>query len=409
MRLLVMVVFGLAGAQASASDDLLSHVDMCDTVEVVDPSGLPIANARVTWRDDDAPEWLPRIPKDWWFREADARGRLFAGAPGPLLDENTTFSPGTFFVEAPSHLGGRCAGRTQKHWAGRSAGCPIRVVVRVRPIAWSDLLGRVVDDSGHGIEGAAIRLLGARLNSARGEDCSLEPKGEATSTEDGAFVLRSVPNGKLTVAVTHPRYAAREVELTAPGPAQNVSLDAGATWKGHVLRPDGSVVERCEMKLALGRPPTMIDGSCSPAGFVLDHLPAGQGHLVVDIRGDRQLGTRVLEDEVFIQSKEHRERDVRWPSGELIAGRVVTPGALPVPDVVICAKPISAVPTTRREGVCDTSDPEGGFVFRHLMPSRRWAVFVAEDAYEVRPTRVRTGTTDLVLTALPLRDGRSKR
>jgi hypothetical protein len=74
----------------------------------------------------------------------------------------------------------------------------------VRPVARSDVRGRVIDGDGRGVEGAKARLIGASWLSAKGEECSGSPEIAATSAADGAFVLGSVPDGMATFVVKHP-------------------------------------------------------------------------------------------------------------------------------------------------------------------------------------------------------------
>ena len=384
----------LGGAPVSAAHDGEGGV------EVVDLAGRPISNAKVTWSDkemDSADAEQINLHPDalwWWSGVTDERGRAFARA--------LAIGPGKLEVEAPVALGGRCAGLARRRWSGKSARWPVRVVLRVHPAARSDLRGRVVDTEGSGIEGARIRALGTTWASTKDADCHASPEIEATSGMDGTFVLRSILHGKTALLVKHPRYAEREVELMTPAPSTDVALDAGTTWKGRILRPDGSVLEQCEIGLSLRHPPTGREVTCSPAGFVLEHLPAGLADLDIRTRrkGDPVLGRRVWQDGVQIPPNEILEKDIKWPSGETIAGRIVTSDGIPIPGAGIAALPVSKPPRHDGSGygVGVTADAEGRFVFRYLTSSGPWMLEVKPIGYRETRLLVKAGTTDVVLT-----------
>ena len=374
-------------------------------VEVVDPAGRPIAKAKVTWSDramqletEASAELIRRDPTGLWLWSGvtDERGRVFA--------RELAIGPGMLEVEAPVNLGGRCAGVRRSRWSGKSARWPVRVVLRVRPIARSDLGGRVRDGDGQGVEGAKVKVLGTSWTSGKGEDCVASPEIEATSGPDGAFILRSVLPGKTALVVSHPRHAEREVEVMTPASPPDVVLDAGTTWAGRVLRPDGSALEQCEIGLSLRHPPTSRKVACSPAGFVLEHLPPGMAELSVSTRrqGDPSLGARILEVEVQIRPNERKEKDLQWPSGETIAGRIVTSGGVPIPGVGIAALPVLTTPAQDGGGygVVVRSDTQGRFVFHDLTFKGAWMLETAPYGYHQTRLKVPAGTKNVVLTAV---------
>jgi hypothetical protein len=273
--------------------------------------------------------------------------------------------------------------------------------LKVHPATRSDVHGRVVDGGGHGVEGAKARLLRASWKSGK-EDCTVSPEIEAVSVGDGAFVLRNVPHGTATFVVKHAGYAEREVELNVPGPLPDLTLEAGTTWKGRILRPDGSVLESCQIWLATIQPPASREATCSPAGFVLDHLPPARAELTVSTRkgGDPQLGARVLKQEVQIQPVEHWQQDYRWPSGEAIAGRIVTPDGVPIPDAGVFAEParIAGLRDGSGYGVGTRSDRDGRFAFRHLLASGDWVLELRAAGHRTIRVKVKTGSMDVVVT-----------
>jgi hypothetical protein len=351
----------------------------------------------VTWSDDKASaEMIRQHPSAvWvWSGVTNGRGRVFA--------KELAVGPGLLEVEAPIAIGGRCAGLSQRRWSGRPSRSPVRVVLKVRPVARSDIRGRVVDGAGRGIEGAKARLLSASWKSAKGDDCTVSPEIEAISGADGAFVLGSVPNGTAAFVVKHADHAEREVEVSVPGPLPDLTLDVGTTWKGRILRPDGSVLERCQIGLTIGHPPASRAATCSPTGFLFDHLPPVRAELSVSTRkgGDTQLGARVLEQEVQIQSVERWQQDFRWPPGETIAGRIVTSDGVPVPDAAVFAVPARSAGLRDGSGygVGTRSDREGRFAFRHLSASGEWVLELRAGGHRETRVKVKTASMDVVVT-----------
>jgi hypothetical protein len=377
----------------------------CGAVEVVDAAGVPIANAKVTWSDDKASEEMIRQHPTavWgWSGVTNGHGRVFA--------TELALGPGLLEVEAPIEVGGRCAGLSRSRWSGRPRRSSVRVVLKVRPVARSDVRGRVVDGSGRGIEGAKARLLSASWKSARGDDCTVSPEIDATSGADGAFVLLSVPHGTATFVIEHADHAEREMTVDVPGPLQDLTLDAGTTWKGRILRPDGSVLEGCQIGLTISHPPASREATCSATGFLFDHLPPVRAELSVSTRkdGDTQLGARVLKEEVNIQAIERWQQDLRWPTGETIAGRVVTSDGVPVPGATVFAVPVRSAGLRDGSGygVGTRSDREGRFAFRHLLASGEWVLELRAGGHRETRVKVKTGSTDVVVTVAAERGGR---
>jgi hypothetical protein len=82
---------------------------------------------------------------------------------------------------------------------------------------------------------------------------------------------------------------------------------------------------------------------------------------------------RVWQDGVQIPPNEILEKDIKWPSGETIAGRIVT-----------------------SDGA--TADAEGRFVFRYSSFSGPWVLAAKPYGYREIRLLVKPGTTDVVLT-----------
>jgi hypothetical protein len=401
----------LAASPALASEDDPDHeaclarasaasVDDCGAVEVVDAAGAPIANAKVTWSDIKAsPEVVNQHPGAvWgWSGFTNVRGRVFA--------KELAVGPGALEIEAPSALGGRCAGVVRRRLKGKATPRPTRVVLKMLPVARSEVRGRVVDAAGNSLASARVRLLSVNWKSAKGEECSVSPEIEATSAADGAFALTSVPNGKATVVVKHPTHAEREVELSVPGTPPDLVLDAGTTWTGRVLRPDGSVLDHCQISFGMRHPPMLREVACSPAGFTLERLPSGRGRFHVSTKSknfDAQLGARVLEIDVQIQQQGRQQQDIRWPSGQMIAGRVVTSDGVPVANAALFAVPArtAGLKDGSASGVWTRAGSDGRFAFRDLLSSGEWIVRLQAKGFRETATKVKTGSTDVVVTVV---------
>ena len=239
------------------------------------------------------------------------------------------------------------------------------------------------------------------------DKCSSRLELEATSGPDGAFALGSVPHGRATFLVQHPKYAQERFDRTLPDPLQDVVLDAGASWNGRVYDPDGRLLETCAVHLSLKDylvdHPVETSGACSRAGFAFERLPPGKYQLRVHVNGDPQMGSQILEKVVSIQPRERRKEDVHWPAGGTIAGRVVATDGKPVAGVAIRAKPASHayLHDGSSLGVETTSDPEGHFILRHLRFAGPWTLHFSSTGRGWTEVKVNVGTTDAAVTMPP--------
>ena len=137
-------------------------------------------------------------------------------------------------------------------------------------------------------------------------------------------------------------------------------------------------------------------------GLRFEHLPPGLADLDIRTRGKRDpiLGGRVWQDGVQIPPNEILEKDIKWPAGETIAGRIVTSDGVPIPGAGIAALPVSKTPRHDGSGygVGVTADAEGRFVFRYLTFSGPWMLESKPHGYRETRLSVKAGTTDVVLT-----------
>jgi protocatechuate 3,4-dioxygenase beta subunit len=125
------------------------------------------------------------------------------------------------------------------------AGDPAAVTLRLT--APLTLQGTVVDDAGGPVAGvrvqatrAAERSMGPRVVT------TLDPEGArpTVTDEQGAYVLRNVPTGDLTITFDHPDFAilTKDLSLAASRDLGRTVLARGATISGEVVDADGKPV-----------------------------------------------------------------------------------------------------------------------------------------------------------------------
>jgi hypothetical protein len=197
--------------------------------------------------------------------------------------------------------------------------------------------------------------------------CSTDGSGSITE-DDGTFQFSS-PEGGATLTLTAPGFAARKLEVDVPAPPRAIPLYRGAEWTGRVIDPEGAPIEACTIKVRR-RDGVEVDGSCSPAGFELHHLPPGVARLSVRLRYlHLTLGPeRVLLSTVYVADEERRHQDIVWPAGASIWGTVVTEDGAPVPGAEVLAISTDADRANAGDDAKQTADGAGRFTFQHLGP-----------------------------------------
>ncbi len=233
---------------------------------VVDVDGKPLANLALTL-----------------FEGRDAELLFHAVATGRSADD------GRFELRGADALAGHCIGvdldgprRQMRHVeVSLQSGRAVDLGDVALP-ATTKLRGTIVDEQGHGIGGARVRvlppyerdmfalanwflgpILGAGLHTARADDLVISSRGGrssasplspiareffehppvpvATTAADGSFEVETSAPGEVLLLVDHPRYVATMgtalVERGAIAQADPITLAAGATIEGKIAGP----------------------------------------------------------------------------------------------------------------------------------------------------------------------------
>jgi hypothetical protein len=213
---------------------------------------------------------------------------------------------------------------------------------------------------------------------------------------DGRFELPLLPNGRLRFFVQHDWYAAREIELPLPSSEREIELDRGVSWTGRVLDPDGKVIDDCTLFLTLSDQ-RLLTATCSAQGFSFGTLAPGSAKLSVRVQ-KHALGTyRSLDQTIEIKPGSSLVRDIRWPRGETIAGRVVDGSGAPIAGARLTALPKGTPEAFDRfvaGEVMLEADQDGRFTFRHLAPGM-WTIRGDRRARRHTSLDIKTGTSNV--------------
>jgi hypothetical protein len=370
-----------------AEPDIYGDRAPCGMVEIVDRQGRPLPGALVS---------LNRFPdgvKDVWYGpsnewETDRKGTVCEPAllvPGGILE-----------IEAPTSSGGRCGGLRRLKWtqAAPDSG-KLRIVLDVLGVRRSSLRGRILSPEQQPIAGAKVKVIEIERLDLK-EFCPIHPTIETTSNKTGTFVLPRVTHGQVLLHISHRKFAEINYQVNVPSPPKGIVLYRGATWKGRVLDPDGEILDQCKIQFADPTKTILVQSSCSREGFVLDHLPPGDGSIEIRLDFHPHLGKRVVASQVHIATDEQRNEDIRWPAGIDISGRVVDKSGTPIERARVFAKHASNkyYDDGSEHGVMVDTDREGRFVFRH-MGAGDWVLEVYIRAEQKTRVIVPAGTMDV--------------
>ena len=111
-------------------------------------------------------------------------------------------------------------------------------------------------------------------------------------------MLPRVTHGQVLLHISHRKFAEINYQVNVPSPPKGIVLYRGATWKGRVLDPDGEILDQCKIQFADPTKTILVQSSCSREGFVLDHLPPGDGSIEIRLDFHPHLGKRVVAEGV---------------------------------------------------------------------------------------------------------------
>jgi len=387
---IMVVLAGLIGSRAAGAHP------SCGTVEVVYANGRPVVGAQVTHRRVDPS--TNKSPADGESWETGRDGRVCA---------RRLLTPGFIEVDAPLALGGWCAAMEQQRYrpAAPSADNPdgvTRVRLHMRWLRRAWWTGRVVGPGDHPVEGAKVTVEHVWPD---GTACSEDPQLHwYTTSAKGIFHLERLPEGGVDLRVEADGYAVQVFRVTVPGPARDLSIDAGAEWSGRLLDPEGASIELCWMRLHT-HDLLNIETACTPTGFSFRNVEAGDAKLYVRVGKGSSFGDeRSLMIPVHIAPGERRHEDIRWPVGLDVSGTVVDDAGVPVPGAYLRTASQDR-DRVAAEGTIDTmADERGRFTFRHLAPGP-WTVMAGRDILCGTDVTVVAGSKD-VRIVLPARGRR---
>lgn len=203
--------------------------------------------------------------------------------------------------------------------------------------------GAVVDSDGVGIPGAAVRGHRSTRSSAG--------RVETQSGGHGAFEIRGVPAGRMSISASHPRYAASashvvEVDPTSEPVPVRLTLARGGRIQGTVLHRDGRPFDGGRvMTWALGSdrgPGSSQNGAITPDGWYgLDHVR--QGRTRVHVMSFTSRSPTGSGSSNMLTAIAHRDVDVRdgetvaldFPLRDVLVTGQVTRGGQPVRGVLV--------------------------------------------------------------------------
>ena len=303
-------------------------------ITLVDQAGRPIVDALAFAKGD---------LHMYGLGGTDARGRFCV--PN---DEH-----GELEIWAPDAIGGWCAGMltVPAGWRPKRVTMPLTIIPHAR------VHGRVLTQAGAPVAGADVEVAGITAGG-----CGLmNVIGGATTAKDGTFSIEGFA-GVYTLLVRAEGYAMRDVAI--PGGAQitDIVIDRGASWRGRVLAPDGSIVRGARMSFGrINRERVTIE--VKDGAFAATNLTPEKYTMKIEVDDHPVLGTRIEWRDIQIKDGEARNEDISFSSGLDLAGVAKQPRG--------CV--VAAPAKYNRNGIFDMRvrvkpDADGHFLFHHLSP-----------------------------------------
>lgn len=314
------------------------------TGRLVDATAKPTRGGRVRLAAVDGVT-LPIFLHDLAQADAGADGRFTLG---PL-------PPGGLLLQA------RAAGFAERDVETRLAGRPPSADLGdVTLDSGLAVRGFVRDRAGAGIAGASL------MGMARGQ----ERPTEATTEEDGAFVLAGLPPGSVEVMVRAPGYASLRQPVSVGGEDVVIVLDAGGTIVGAVVDAKGQPVNGAFVRAepesdatAMMSAPPMGTADEGGGRFTLRDAKPGRYVLVATATGHaagNASGVRVTAGGTTDAGT------IRLGTGGAVTGTVADAAGEPIPGATVrieSGSPMSTPPATQ-------TDANGAFELSGVPPGR---------------------------------------
>lgn len=301
---------------------------------VVDASGQPAEDATL------AAEWAGEA------ESASPGGAFGMAETGEGRFVLRDLAAGRYVVQA------RAAGKGEASISGVQVVAGKRTEVGTLRLAGGGTVrGTIVDGDGQGVPGATV-VAERDLNNQSGDLV-----GQTGSS--GAFEIRGVPAGQVSIMASHPAYASPKPVLIEVDPAKEptpvrIVLLGGARVEGHAAHRDGRPFASGRILLrslepgaeGMGQVPLPVrpDGS-----FVVDHVAAGRTRIVLLAPSSPGGLSSLVSREVLLRDGETAEVDISLR--DVVVAGTVTRAGQPAPGVRVSVRSLEGAAMTLYTGV----------------------------------------------------------
>lgn len=204
----------------------------------------------------------------------------------------------------------------------------------VRLTRGGTLRGTVADPEGRPVAAAEVTARGGST-----EMMSYDDRRTASTDLDGAFEIRGLPAGIVSVRASHPSYARSRVggvEIEpAKGPTQTrIVMTRGGRVEGWARNRDGSPMLGVQVQLWPAEPGVMLGGPelvpiQGDGSFLIDHVAPGRHRATLMAGSAQHLRSTQTRD---VNVEEGQTVTVDFGSREILVSGRVTRGAVPLPN-----------------------------------------------------------------------------
>jgi protocatechuate 3,4-dioxygenase beta subunit len=253
---------------------------------------------------------------------------------------------------------GRYVVQAQAAGKGEASMSGVRVVAgkrtevgTLRLAAGGTVRGTVVDADGQGVPEASV-VAERDLNMQSGD--LVDQTGSS-----GAFEIRGVPAGRVSVMASHPAYASPKPVIVEVDPEKEpasirIVLLEGARVEGQALHRDGRPFASGRVQFS-GLDPGEEGGGHVPApvrpdgSFVIDHVRAGRTRIELLAPSSPGALTGLLSREVLLHEGETATVD--FSLRDVVVAGTVTRASQPAPGVRVSVRSLEGAPMTLYAGV----------------------------------------------------------
>lgn len=329
------------------------------TGRLLDPSGRPVAGARVQWtahRTDD-----------------ETLLDLTSGADPKVLGETATDAEGRFRValEKPGSVALRLlpAGLPAIRLAGPFDSSEESALFDLQTSSAASLRGRVTDEAGKPVAGARVSAIGGEgifENDARAY-------AEAKTDSEGVFSLPDAPEGARVLSVRAPGLVPYTHFQLEAKPEERVSLKRGGSVRGTVTDMSGKPAAG-----ALVRAEELAVETDASGAYRIVGVPSG----VLSVQAFWKEDFAARKESVRVRKEEETEASLRLARASSVAGTVIEEESRrPIAGVRVSAYADSGFRMASRRGNGTTrTDAQGRFRLRGLA-SRAYSVEASKEGF----------------------------